>query len=320
MRITLLRNYADYLFEKPFDDFKWPPFVDVQRQVKLELFGYPTETPPINLWTQFRLLHHPTCKNNTLKRSILIIVKTAPERIENREAIRSTFGFSLENNYLTAGYSFRIVFVLGKPVDFIMDNLELENKKYGDLLIGDFTDNYYNNTFKFIHSIGLAHNYCNNGTVPFVLLLDDDYILLPWNLAVEVERHVTYERLYMGWRYDGLPFRSRWSKFRISISEYPFNAYPPFITAGAVLLSEQTVNEFYIAIQHTEFFIFDDVYAGILSYSLAIQPQHNPNFPPFPHHVKSINWWKTLIAAHGYSPRLLISTFNELIKKEFNKN
>ncbi|KAL7070375.1 hypothetical protein ACQ4LE_010357, partial [Meloidogyne hapla] len=309
-----ITGLSDYFFEISFDDFKWPPFVDVQKQVSLELLGYPTETPPINLWTQFRLLHHPTCKNNRLtrKRSILVIVKSAPERIKNREVIRSIFGPSLENNNLTGGFRFRIIFVLGKPIDSIMDNLELENQKYGDLIIGDFIDNYFNNTFKFIHSIGFAHNYCNSGTVPFVLLLDDDYLLLPWNLAAEVEKHVSHERLYMGWRYDTSPFRLRWRKFRINISEYPFNAYPPYITAGAVLLSGQTVNEFYIAIQHTKIFIFDDIYAGILSYLLAIQPQHNPNFSPFPHVNNNINWWKNLIAAHGYSPNLIKSTFNEL--------
>lgn len=152
--------------------------------------------------------------------------------------------------------------------------------------------------------------------------MDDDYLLLPWNLAAEVEKHVAHERLYMGWRYDTSPFRLRWRKFKVSISEYPFNAYPPYITAGAVLISGQTINEFYIAIQHTAIFIFDDIYAGILSYLLAIQPQHNPNFSPFPH-VDSTDWWKTLIAAHGYSSILLNSTYNELLKirkEEFLKN
>nr|CAD2189208.1 unnamed protein product [Meloidogyne enterolobii] len=319
-----ITGLSDYFFEINFDDFKWPPFVDVQKQVSLELLGYSTEIPPINLLTQFQFLYRPTCKNNRLtrKRSILVIVKSAPERIKNRESIRSTFSSSLENDNLTGGFRFRIIFVFGKPVDFVMDNLELENKKYEDLIIGDFIDNYFNNTLKFIYSIKFAHNYCNGGTVPFVLLLDDDYLLLPWNLAAEVEKHVAHERLYMGWRYDTSPFRLRWRKFKVSISEYPFNAYPPYITAGAVLISGQTINEFYIAIQHTAIFIFDDIYAGILSYLLAIQPQHNPNFSPFPH-VDSTDWWKTLIAAHGYSSILLNSTYNELLKirkEEFLKN
>jgi len=48
-------------------------------------------------------------------------------------------------------------------------------------------------------------------------LLDDDYLLLPWNLAAEVEKHVAHERLYMGWRYDTSPFRLRWRKFKVKI-------------------------------------------------------------------------------------------------------
>ncbi|KAF7629301.1 Hexosyltransferase [Meloidogyne graminicola] len=312
-----ITGLSDFFFELSFDNFKWPPYnIDVQKQVALELLGYPREIKPVNIWTQFRILHYPTCKNNRLtrKRSILVIVKSSPERINNREAIRSSYASSIENNILINNFRFRIVFVMGKPLDFtLLYNLELENNKFGDLIIGDFIDNYFNNTFKFIHSIGFAKNYCNNGVVPFVLLLDDDYLFLPWNLEIELEKHISHERLYMGWRYDSSPFRLRWKKFKVSISEYPFNAYPPYITAGAVLLSGQTVNEFYFAIQYTEIFIFDDIYAGILAYLLAIQVQHNPNFPPYPNFGNK-NWWNTTIAAHGYSPNSLLSTYNEILK------
>lgn len=46
------------------------------------------------------------------------------------------------------------------------------------------------------------------------------------------------------------------------LNEYSYNAYPPYNYGGAVLLTRQTVKEFYYAIQHVKLFKFDDVYAG----------------------------------------------------------
>jgi len=72
-----------------------------------------------------------------------------------------------------------------------------ESVRYGDLLVGNFTDHYYNNTLKFIHSIGLAKNFCGNSasgegdgatTVPYVFLVDDDYLVSIRNLVLEAKR------------------------------------------------------------------------------------------------------------------------------------
>lgn len=309
---------SDFFYEIPFRQFYWPPFVDVRKQVVLELLNMPTEVFPENRWEKlFQPVIAPSCKRNRLtrKRSILTIVKTAPERIDQRRAIRSTYG-SLRTENFTDGYRFQTIFVMGRPetksaiFDMQMDRLRQEADVFGDLLIGDFADTYFNNTLKFIYSIGFANNHCGNGPVSYVLLLDDDYLLLPWNLAVEISKHVPNERLYMGWRYDSSPFRLRFQKFHVSVIEYPFDAYPPYITAGAVLLTGQTVREFRAAVQHTALYRFDDIYTGILAYLLAIQPQHNQNFPCHSHHnLNDPNWWRTLIAIHGYKPDELLINY-----------
>uniref|UniRef100_A0A915DMY0 Uncharacterized protein n=1 Tax=Ditylenchus dipsaci TaxID=166011 RepID=A0A915DMY0_9BILA len=54
----------------------------------------------------------------------------------------------------------------------------------------------------------------------------------------------------MGWRFLSSPFRLFFQKHRVSLSDYPYAAFPPYISAGAVFLSGQTVKEFYLAIQH----------------------------------------------------------------------
>lgn len=75
-------------------------------------------------------------------------------------------------------------------------------------------------------------------------------------------------------------------------------------------MTPQTVKEFYLAIQYTKLFPFDDVYAAILAYHLGILPQHNENF----------KFWSgtpgnepvSIIASHGYSPKDLMR-YNTLI-------
>jgi hypothetical protein len=90
------------------------------------------------------------------------------------------------------------------------------------------------------------------------------------------------------------------------------------------------VNEFHAAIQHTAFFKHDDVYTGfatvlftqyylffpgILAYLLGIIPQHNPAFYPFDHRqFARQDWWKVLIALHGYTPSRLRESYAEALK------
>ena len=200
-----------------------------------------------------------------------------------------------------------------------MASLEREAHTFGDLLVGTFTDHYFNNTLKFVHSIGLANDYCGVEPVSYVILLDDDYLMLPWNLAAEAAKHVPNDRLYMGWRFDTTPFRNRFHKFRMSLAEYPFDAYPSYITAGAVLLTAQTVREFHAAIQHTALFRLDDIYTGILAHLLAIQPQHNPNFVMAHHQSLGPDWWQTLVAAHGYSAQQLRLAFAQAVEEKRRK-
>lgn len=187
-----------------------------------------------------------------------------------------------------------------------------------------------------MHSIRFAKNYCGEAEdpVPYLLLIDDDYFLNTRNLVRELRRHTVNERLYAGYRSDTSPFRLSFQKFAIPLSDYPFALYPPFITGGSVLLTRQSISEFYHSIQHTQLFRFDDVYAGlwlffsffskflidlifagILAYLLGINALNlNDKFPIsyvyYPHRTvgpsEALLWKTTLIAAHGFAPLDLI--------------
>jgi hypothetical protein len=306
-------GFTDFLFEVDFKDFEWPPYVDVREQVVLQMLGDRPSYIYQNDWLDYTTIMEPTCAFNRLTRrkSLLIIVKSAPHRLQNRDAIRATWGKMKQ----FGNFRIRTIFVMGKmstkESETYGNVLEAEHKQFSDLLIGNFIDGYRNNTFKLMHSLKFAQDYCSTGPVSYVLLIDDDYMISMKNLIGEVEKHPPNERLYMGWRFDTSPFRLVFSKHRVSLKDYPFSQYPPYISAGAVLLTSQSVREFYLAIQHLKVYPFDDVYAGIIAYKLGIWPQHNENMRFWSGNPET-DLFDHIIAAHGYSPKDLIQQNNRV--------
>uniref|UniRef100_A0A7E4V276 Hexosyltransferase n=1 Tax=Panagrellus redivivus TaxID=6233 RepID=A0A7E4V276_PANRE len=298
---------TDFFYERDFSEFQWPPYVNVRDEVYREILGEPASVLYYNDWSKHKPVLTPNCTANRLTRrkSLLIIVKTAPYRLANRDAIRSTWG---RYNQVQK-FRVRTVFVMGqlsaKEEDSYGDVLAAEQKQFGDLLVGNFVDAYRNNTLKLLQSLQFAHNHCKTGPVSYVLLVDDDYMVNLNNLVAEAEKHPPNERLYMGFRIDSSPFRLIFSKHRVSLRDYPYAVYPPYITAGAVFLTSQTVTEFYYAVQHMKIFPFDDIYASILAYSLGIWPQNHDGFVMWNEDPEDMNL-NTIIASHGFSPKDLL--------------
>lgn len=323
---------SDFFFQIPTTEFRWPPYVDVYREVVRDIIGQPTKSAFLYDWKiNFIPKIKPVCPKLHLRRpnkNVLIVVKSAPNRINHRNAIRETWSTIHSVN----NYQLRTIFVMGNslkseiPFDSLQEMLLEESKQYEDILVGDFADNYWNNTYKFVHSIGYARHFCeikttdpsDQSVIPFVLLVDDDYFVQPWNLVAEISKHLQHERLYTGWRFDSSPFRLRFQKYRVSLNEYPFSAFPPYISAGAVLLTSQTVMEFYSAIQWTKLFKFDDIYAAILAHFLGINPVHSERFRFWDDGGSIQNWNSTgmgLIAAHGFPPEKMRQMFARVLKR-----
>lgn len=102
-------------------------------------------------------------------------------------------------------------------------------------------------------------------------------------------------------------------------------------------MTGQTVREFYLAVQHTRLFKYDDIYAGkififflfcillilsviwnttflgILAYFLGIPAQNHPEFSidMFSKFIDQNIVWKTKIVAHGFSPNKLREMYKE---------
>ncbi len=82
---------------------------------------------------------------------------------------------------------------------FQMTKIEKESALFGDLVQGDFHDNYYNNTLKTMAGLRWAAEMCP--TSRFYLFVDDDYYVSPRNLLRFLRNPVHYPRY-------GIPHRT----------------------------------------------------------------------------------------------------------------
>ena len=118
--------------------------------------------------------------------------------------------------------------------------------------------------------------------------------LVEFDLPEDVE-------LYTGYVFFPKPHRHKSSKWYISLQEYPYNRYPPYVAAGAYILSNAALKKFYYASYFVKKFRFDDVYLGIIAKKLDIVPFHSEEFwfyRKYPYNVKNFRY---TIASHEFS-------------------
>ena len=301
---------------------------------------------------------------------IVYIVKSAIANVENRKAIRRTWGF--ENRF--ADVEIRTVFLLGSEhgtnkID-IHAAIVLENEKFQDIIQGDFIDTYYNNTMKTLMGIRWAAEFCSNSR--FYLYVDDDYYVSTRNILRFLRNPSSYPKylenptidfddvqrsnrlnskinsgkklnslinnsmqsissgsnrklqqlvdfdlpedveLYAGYVFFPKPHRHKFSKWYISLDEYPYDKFPPYVSAGAYVLSNEALNKFYYASYFVKKFRFDDVYLGIIAKKLEIEPFHSDEFWFYRKHPYNVNDFSYTIASHEFSnPKEMEKIWNQ---------
>jgi hypothetical protein len=247
--------------------------------------------------------------------NLILVIKSALDNSKNRIAIRKTWG----DEQRFSDVVIKRVFILGS-CDSVsnsascQESIESENLKYRDIVQGNFIDSYYNNTIKTMMGFKWLSTYCLNAE--FALFVDDDYYLSVKNLLQFLKhplrssdssnvqyspnRH-PYLRLYAGHVFlTSPPMRHSTSKWFVSLQEYPFNAYPPYVTAGAYILSNRAFREISMASHYVKHFRFDDIFVGLIAKKIDLQPQHNDRFlfwPPFSYQPEAFD---NVIASHGF--------------------
>jgi hypothetical protein len=336
--IVNLSGVLIHPFEQDLNDnFSYPvDLPDFRRLVDLKLRGQQVDVQPINSYDyRFIIRNAGKCDRVTLFPHhnaslvadntddpfprLVFVIKSALSHRRHRDTIRRTWGF--EERF--SDVQIRRVFVIGScdsdsGQDLVNDQVDEQRRKscqdlvdqedqiHNDIVQADFIDSYYNNTIKSMVGLKWLTSTCPDAE--FAFFVDDDYYVSTKNLlkyarypfADQTEPEFFDGRLYAGWVFaTSPPMRHKISKWYISLDEYPYSLYPPYVTAGAYLLSNRAFREIQIASSYVKHFRFDDIYMGILSKKIGLVPRHCHDFY-FYKKTYDPSSYSSVIASHGY--------------------
>ncbi|KAK3100766.1 hypothetical protein FSP39_025047 [Pinctada imbricata] len=255
----------------------------------------------------FDYIYNPyqTCNGNI---NILSVIKSSAGNVDLRYVIRNTFG-----NVAKSGPN-RMIFLVGfSRNEDVQRKIKRESKFFDDVIQEDFIDNYYNNSLKTVMGIRWIAKFCQGAK--FILFVDDD-VMINFKRASEFFANVKpgeMSTLFSGnLKGNVKPIRKEKNfKWPMSLQEYPYDCYPPFLSGGTILTSGIVVKAMNQVIPYVKLFKFDDVYIAIIGQKLGIVPQSNNKVEMGKRTKRTI---ANLIAKHGFSrPRLYFRTYKNFL-------
>uniref|UniRef100_A0A8C5PAG3 Hexosyltransferase n=1 Tax=Leptobrachium leishanense TaxID=445787 RepID=A0A8C5PAG3_9ANUR len=244
------------------------------------------------------------CENEDVL--LLLFVKTSPENVMRRNAIRNTWG---NENYIRSQHdvAIKIVFALGIEKDpmkssLLQKKLVDENDQYSDLVQQDFFDTFHNLTLKLILQFRWVNSYCSNAK--FIMSADDDIFVHTPNLVSYLKSldSVGVQDFWIGRVHRGSPpMRNKNSKYYVSYEMYPWLSYPDYTAGAAYVISRDVAAKVYQASKtlNTSLYI-DDVFMGLCANKMGIVPQQHLFFSgegKSPYHPCIYN---KMMTSHGH--------------------
>ena len=225
---------------------------------------------------QYRLsINNATiCSSETF---LLFLINSAPEHREKREMIRETWG----SVKLYNGAQIRVVFLFGerpKPNNMsseaLNERLKTESGVRGDIIKGNFIDDYVNMTYKTVMGHYWMDTYCPGAS--FVMKADDDVLINIYKVVhflQEINQTPSkVSTFFYGSCAQHHPHRSKSSKWYISYFDYPYELYPSFCTGAGYILSNEAAARIYKATPRVPYYWMDDVYIGFCAELANIEP------------------------------------------------
>lgn len=138
------------------------------------------------------------------------------------------------------------------------------------------------------------------------------------NSTKRIKRHLmdmelpTDAKLFSGFVFISAPHRHKTSKWHVTLTEYPFHLWPPYVTAGAFILSREALIEMYYTSMYTKHFRFDDIYLGLVAIKARIEPLHSEEFYFHKAPYAGPQSYRYVIASHGYdNPEEMVKVWTE---------
>ncbi|KAJ8915654.1 hypothetical protein NQ315_003438 [Exocentrus adspersus] len=325
-----------HAFESDFyDDFRYPYEGDIDAFVQKLKNNITPDVSPIN---SYQFQYRKNCSQKCMgvqNLRVVYLVKTSPENFDRRIAIRSTWGY--EHRF--SDVEIRTVFLIGvRATEGLQKLINEESHKFSDIVQANFSDTYYNNTYKTMMGMKWVVKFCPNSK--FYMFVDDDYYVSTKNVLRFIRYPTKYPqylkepmanvkallrkpfqlmdfelqddaRLYSGYAFKSAPHRHYFSKWYVPLKEYPYHMWPPYVTAGAYILSRSALIDMYYSSFYTRHFRFDDIYVGLLAFKAKIEPLHCEEFYFYKKTYNKLDYEYT-IASHGYGdPHELLTVWTE---------
>lgn len=257
---------------------------------------------------------------------LLILVSTAPEHLNQRNAIRGSWGAIRE----TQGFRVRTLFLLGEPAEQHRVDLASESTAQEDILQASFQDSYRNLTLKTLSGLNWVNRYCPMAR--YVLKTDDDvYVNVPelvseliqrggpseqWQKGKEPQEETTavYEEhrgpavplLYLGrvhWRVS--PTRIPAHPHQVSEELWPetWGTFPPYASGTGYVLSVSAVQLILKVASRVPLLPVEDVFVGVSARRGGLAPTHCVKMAGATHYpLDRCCYSKFLLTSHKVDP------------------
>lgn len=234
---------------------------------------FPTAMELLDLPHFQYIINNDVCLSDITIFAILIITSHAGD-IEVRSAMRRAYP---ANELEQLGIRRIFLLASSNPKDDVRYNsvsqnaLEDENRRYFDLVQGNFKEAYRNLTYKHMMGLQWVTHYCQQAR--YVIKMDDDIVVDFYRLTSVMNSIVQEHRpLLMGYLLKGTrPVREPANKWFVTQSEYPQSMYPPFLSGWLYITTPKDAKTLVEASKTVPYFWIDDIYVtGLLAKLVGI--------------------------------------------------
>ncbi|CAM4839928.1 unnamed protein product [Rotaria magnacalcarata] len=177
---------------------------------------------------------------------LIILVKSNSENFKERQSIRMTWAQKsrLSSKNINKFYFLRST---NPHNTSVID----ESNKYEDIIQIDKIDYYYYSSYKMIMMLRWINDYCTSKS--------------------RRTSHIDLIYYYCELIKKSRPRRNSNDHYYVSLIDYPYDIYPDYISSQCFLMTRYNARLFYIESKYTRLFHFDNIYMGLLAYSMSIK-------------------------------------------------
>ncbi|XP_056384072.1 beta-1,3-galactosyltransferase 2-like [Hyla sarda] len=234
---------------------------------------------------------------------LIFLIETIASEVENRKAIRATFG----NMIVYKRFSIMCLFLLGKDNTQDPNAILEESKKYQDIIQKDFQDTYKNLTIKTMMGIEWVSNYCP--TARYVMKTDSDMFVntdrLLDLLGPDLPQKLNFFTGFVMENHQ--PHRSIDSKWYMPHSLFPDPFYPTLCSGTGYVFSGDVASKILRSSSKVKYVYLEDVFVAICLDREGIKITHPPNGLFHNYRVEfSPCAYNSIITSHYINPTFLI--------------